>query len=160
MKLASLSATVLLFAVGTVVHAASPYELVVASSKSAHGANGIAFDVMSDGTATGLEIRVNLGVDKSAKVDTSRCASALPASHQGSCVFNGKELVILVYSTINELLPSGSIDLGTVYYSGSASGMAKGPVVSSFIAGSPDGKPVGSSVFSDVNDDSRSLLQK
>lgn len=151
MKFVSLSASILFLGLASSAAGASPYELVMTASKSSAGSGGLAFDVISDGTATGLEIRVDMGLAEGAKakVDTSGCAKSLPSSHAGSCVFNGKEVVILVYSNNNDLLPTGSIDLGTVYFSGSASGLAKGPAVTSFIAGSPDGKPVGSSIFSE-----------
>ena len=150
MKLLTSLGIVAFFATSSVA-SASPYELLVTSAKDkgSRGSETFAVDAISDGTATALEIRIDMGLSKDAKVNTSRCAVALPRSHQGSCVFNGKEVVVLVYSTTNALLPEGNIDLGTVQFNGIRGSKKQGPVVTSFIAASPSGSAISSSVHSD-----------
>lgn len=150
MKLLTSLGFVAFFAASSVANA-SPYELLVTSAKdkNARGGETFAIDAISDGSATALEIRIDMGLSKDAKVNTSRCAASLPASHQGSCVFNGKEVVVLVYSTTNALLPKGNIDLGTIQFNDTRGSKKQHPVVTSFIAGTPAGLAVSSSVHSD-----------
>ena len=68
-----------------------------------------------------------------------------------ACVYNGKEVVVLLYSMKNESLPSGMIDLGTIHVEGVRAGVAKAtaaPVVTKFLAAAADGNVVDSKVHS------------
>lgn len=147
--------TRLMLAVGTVVCCMSSSavfadELILASdSVSKKGAQVISLDLLSDGQAAGVEARINVQAPKGARVDTSNCAKAAPKSHIASCVYNGKEVVVLLYSMKNESLPSGMIDLGTIHVEGVRAGVAKAaatPVVTKFLAAAADGNVVDSKV--------------
>jgi hypothetical protein len=119
--------------------AASGSELIVVSGE-AKGGQVLSLDFVADGSATALEARLDIGAGEAMKVDTSGCARSLPKSHLGSCVFNGKELVVIVYSMSNAPLPPGMVDLGTVSISGGQ--MAKKAMVSSLVVAAPDGQAV------------------
>lgn len=116
--------------------------LIVVGDQSKSSTSLYSLDFQSDGTATALELRLQVGGNEKTKVDTKACAKSLPKTHSGSCVYNGKELVVLVYSERNALLPQGLLDLGTVRISGYSNN--KAVTVTSFIAGSPDGQAVSS----------------
>jgi len=136
-----------LFAVAALsVNAASTSSsnnLIVVGDQSKASASLYSLDFQSDGTATALELRMNVEASEKVKIDTSNCVKRLPKSHSGSCIFNGKELVVLVYSERNSLLPTGLIDLGTVKIFGLRNN--KAVTVGTFIAGSPDGQAVNAS---------------
>lgn len=149
--------TRLMLAVGAVVCSMSSSvafadELILASdSVSKRGAQVISLDLLSDGQAAGVEARINVQAPKGARVDTSNCAKSAPSSHIASCVYNGKEVVVLLYSMKNESLPSGMIDLGTIHVEGVRAGVAKAtaaPVVTKFLAAAADGNVVDSKVHS------------
>jgi len=125
------------------VAADSANKLIIVGDQSKAADSFYSLDFQSDGNATALELRLQVAGGKRVKVDTRSCAKSLPKSHTGSCVFNGKELVVLVYSERNALLPVGLLDLGTVRISGVTN--KKAIAVSSFIAGSPSGQAVSSS---------------
>jgi hypothetical protein len=126
-------------------------ELLLVDSGLSKSGRVFSLDFNSDGRGTAIEARIDVGAtEKGVGVDVSKCAGKLPATHTGSCVFNGKEVVILVYSATNALLPAGMIDLGTVSVSGSAGAeLAKGMRVTSFILAAPDATELRSSVVAD-----------
>jgi hypothetical protein len=101
------------------------------------GGNRIALDFVHSGDATAFEFQIQMpkGVRK---VNTSKCVSEVPSTHTGACQFNEKtgNLVVIVYSNQNDLLPEGVISLGVV----DAPGMAKGrPAVSKLLVGDVNG---------------------
>lgn len=125
-------------------------ELVVVDSGASKSGRSFSLDFRSDGRATALEVRLDIGArGKDAVVDVSKCATKLPATHTGSCVFNGEQLVVLVYSATNALLPAGMLDLGTVSIGGRSGGHAKGVRVAELIVAGPDAQPVTSNVVID-----------
>jgi hypothetical protein len=101
------------------------------------GGNRIALDFVHSGDATALEFHIQMpkGVRK---VNTSKCVSEVPSTHTGACQFNEKtgNLVVIVYSNQNDLLPEGVISLGVV----DAPGMGKGrPAISKLLVGDVNG---------------------
>jgi hypothetical protein len=106
------------------------------------GGNRIALDFMHTGEATAFEfeIRMPKGVKN---VNTSKCVSEVPATHTGACQFNEKtgNLVVIVYSNQNDLLPEGVISLGFVDAPGVASARAQ-PAVSKLLVGDVNGNPL------------------
>lgn len=140
------SATLLLMASSS----AFSDELIVASDAAAKkGSQAISFDLMSEGQAAGIEARVNIQAPKGARVDVSNCAKKVPQSHVASCVYNGKEVVILLYSMKNENLPAGMIDLGIIQVEGAGRSLSKAtvaPVVSKFVAAAASGDVIDSKI--------------
>lgn len=130
---------------------ASANDLALTSDSSKRGGTTHSIDFFSSGNAAGLEVRLDVAGGDGVSVDVTKCASALPKSHVGSCVFNGKEVVILVYSMQNAALPEGIIDLGSVSVSGGPAKRA-GLSVSKFIAANLDG-PVETRVVGGSDDD-------
>jgi hypothetical protein len=147
--------TRLAIAVGTICSLAGApavaNELLVVDGGLTKSGRTFSLDFNSDGRGTAIEARMDVGAEaKGSRVDVSKCVAKLPATHTGSCVFNGKEVVILVYSATNALLPAGMIDLGTVSVSGGNSAeLAKGIRVTSFIVAAPDATELRSSVVAD-----------
>lgn len=124
-------------------------ELILASDVAKSGAQTISLDLLSDGQAAGIEARINVHAPKGARVDTSNCVKSAPKSHVASCVYNGKEVVVLLYSMKNENLPAGMLSLGTIRVEGQGRAMAKGnsaPVVAKFLAASANGSVIESKV--------------
>lgn len=78
-------------------------------------------DFYSDGGVAAFQFGVKLPAG-SAGVNTSKCLSGLPKSHIGACQLNkaGDMLAVVVYSTQNEALPSGTIQLGSITFKRSA----------------------------------------
>lgn len=128
-------------------------ELLITSDSASKrgGAQLISLDLMSDGLASGVEVRIDIPAAKGARVDTSNCAKMLPKTHVGSCVFNGKEVVVLLYSMKNSILPSGMIDLGTISIETNSNARSRAgtkPKVTSFISAAPGGKQIEAKVHS------------
>jgi hypothetical protein len=132
-----LLATVLVFGSGAAM--AGNEFLVVSEQAKAGGI--VSLDFASDGTGTGVEARIAFGEEK-VSVDTSKCLAGLPKTHTGSCVYNGKELVVLVYSMTNALLPEGMLELGSVRVRGSLGKASGKPTVESLVVGSPQAQQV------------------
>ena len=106
---ASLFASLLAF------NSADANELILTSAKSA-GSGAIALDVSSDGNATALQIRLDVG--KGLKVNLSKCVSALPSTHTGVCNYKNGRITVLVHSDHNEMLPAGLVSIGSISTSG------------------------------------------
>lgn len=124
-------------------------ELALTSDNSKRSGTSHSLDFFSKGDGVALEVRIDVPGGEMARVDLSNCGKSLPKSHVVSCVFNGKEVVILAYSMENARLPAGIIDLGSFSVSGGlAKGGAGSPVVSKFIVGSADGAEITANVIS------------
>lgn len=110
------------------------------------GGNYVSLDVVSDGNASGFQFSIPLGQDgrSAAKgLDLSKCLSDLPKSHEGRCVYREKkgDVLVIVYSMENNLLPEGVVGLGTISIPG-GSAMAKSLKVSGVEFASPLGQRV------------------
>lgn len=104
--------------------------------------SAFSLDIVSDGKASGFQF--SIPVDLSARgaqksLDLSRCLSDLPKTHQGKCVYRAKkqDVLVIVYSLDNKLLPEGIVGLGTVQIPGVN---AKSSPVKDVIFASPQGK--------------------
>lgn len=126
----------------------SANELALTSDNSKRGGGAHSVDFFSNGDGVALEVRIEIPGGDGASVDVSKCGKALPKTHTGSCVFNGKELVILAYSMENARLPAGVIDLGSFSVTGGISKELGTPAVSKFIVGSADGVEINAKVIS------------
>lgn len=89
-------------------------ELIVQRAKF-QGGGLLSLDVNLSEGATALEVRIPIAQTKSVE---SRCSQKIPATHMIQCGFNGKEIVILLFSVTNQLLPSGLLELGSFKIAG------------------------------------------
>ena len=118
-------------------------DLIVSTNTAKNATQIVGLDLLSEGSAAGIEVRLNVNAQKGMSVDTSNCAKAMPKSHNWSCVYNGKEVVILGYSMKNESIPAGMLNLGSFSIEGKPSARSQksaAPVVTSFIAAEAGGK--------------------
>lgn len=122
---------------------ASADELLVtgAASEKARGTSHIALDIVSDGQTRGFDFVIQ--VPKGAKVDTTKCMSALPKGFQGSCQFNGTEITGLAFSWEPIVLEKGVHSIGTVSISGVTLQGRNAPVVT-FSAADVKAQPLNS----------------
>lgn len=139
-------------AAATLAAPALANDLALTSDISKSGGSTHSLDYFSAGDAVAIEARIE--VAEGVQVDVSKCNKAPPKSHIGSCVYNGKEVVVLLYSMENAPLPSGLIDLGSFSVgSGRAkSGAVASPVVSKFIAASANGGELAARIVSGSGD--------
>lgn len=107
------AATVAVFGLGT----ASAAELLLTGNAAAKkGASTYALDIVSDGDVRGFDFVIP--VPKGAKVDVSKCLSALPAGFQGVCKHNEGEIAGIAISMEPKTLPAGVHSIGVVTISG------------------------------------------
>ena len=104
----------------------------------------MAIDVVSSGDVRGFDFVIP--VEKGVKVDTSKCFANLPKGFQGSCTFNGEEVVGLAFSWEKILLPEGVHSIGTVTFSGRVSPKALNV---QFNAADTNAKKIASSVIAE-----------
>lgn len=110
-KIAMLAAAALLAA------GASANEIIVTNEGGTNG-QATALDLSSDGKVSAIQMRFAVpGVEKSG-VNLSKCVSDLPASHAGQCNFAKNELIVMIYSDSNALLPAGVVSIGSVSFAG------------------------------------------
>lgn len=93
---------------------ASANEVLLTASEAKSTAGAMALDLVTDGNVTAFEFTVSANGAKS--VDTSKCLSELPKSHQGTCVFRAKtnDVIVIAFSPTNAVLPSGVVGLGSL----------------------------------------------
>ena len=125
---------------GALVGSVSAEELIL-TSQSQKSRQMVAMDMATDGRATGVQFKIALPEGVSAKsVDLSNCLADLPGSHQGNCVVLNDEILGLVYSDSNELLPAGVLSIGHI---GFPAGSKKGDVrVTEFLVSDANAKPL------------------
>lgn len=93
---------------------ASANEILLTSSEAKGSSRAMALDLVTDGNVTAFEFTVSANGAKS--VDTSKCLTELPKSHQGTCVFRAKsnDVIVIAFSPTNAPLPSGVVGLGSL----------------------------------------------
>lgn len=93
---------------------ASANEVLLTASEAKSSAGAMALDLVTDGNVTAFEFTVSANGAKS--VDTSKCLSELPKSHNGTCVFRAKtnDVIVIAFSPTNAPLPSGVVGLGSL----------------------------------------------
>lgn len=119
-------------------YSASANELIMTSAKSSN-AGAISLDIASDGAATALQLRLDVG--DGLKVDLSDCVSGLPSTHTGVCAYKNGRVTVLVHSDKNEMLPAGIVSIGSIKTSG-GSARAKGVAVAELMAFDRSGNEV------------------
>ena len=138
-KITSISLAVsLCFAAFT---ASASDELVMATEK-AGGRSALSLDFATEGNAVALQFNISVPKGTSAaQIDLKSCLADLPKSHAGNCVYNEKagEIIGLVYSDANEVLPSGVVSIGHIGLKGLASDNLK---VAQFLVSGADAQPI------------------
>lgn len=149
MKINMIAYALAVFGALTVVPAQADELLLGSNNATKAGSQEVSLDLLAEGKATGIEIRVQIPGGKAMRVDTSKCAKNPPKTHNASCVFNGQEVVVLLYSATNASLPAGMLNLGSfsIQSKGRAAGNAA-PKVTSFIAAAADGTTVATKTHS------------
>ncbi len=106
-------------AVACGVGSASAAELLLTGDSNAKkGGSTYALDIVSDGDVRGFDFVIP--VPKGAKVDVSKCLSALPKGFQGVCKHNEGEIAGIAISMEPKTLPAGVHSIGVVTISGAA----------------------------------------
>lgn len=110
------------------------------------GGSYISLDVVSNGDAAGFQFSIPLnqaGRSVEKGLDLSKCLSDLPSTHQGRCVYREKkgDILVIVFSMENSLLPEGVVGLGTISIPGGGA-VAKSLKVSGVEFASPLGQRI------------------
>lgn len=92
---------------------------LLAVSGKAKSADMISLDIMSDGTAMGFQFSIPVQSSSRSSVkgmDLSKCLSDLPKTHTGGCAYRPEknDVVVIVYSLENTLLPAGVVGIGSI----------------------------------------------
>lgn len=108
------------------------------------GKQNFALDFVSNGDGTTLVVKVGIPDTDKAKVDLSGCGKGLPKGFNGQCNVAHGQLIMLVTSEVDALLPKGQISLGifSVSYSDSK---ARQLVITSTEVASPKAEELPSS---------------
>jgi len=97
-------------------------DLVVTASSSAKGANTTSLDLISSGSAAGVQINIPV---VGAKVDLSGLSKSMPSNFTLQSNYDGKEIVLLIANDDNSLMKKGQVSLGTIRVTGATLGAAK-----------------------------------
>lgn len=115
---------------------------LIVTGEKAKGGTAIAIDYMSSGMATGLQFNIAVPGGDKAKVNLGNCLKSLPSTHGAVCNFAKGQVIGMVFSDTNALLPAGMLSLGTIAVSG-----AQGhPEIISFVAADAQGNRIPASV--------------
>jgi hypothetical protein len=117
-------------------------QLIFSADKSG-GSRVAAIDYVSNGDAVAFQFNINVPGGTEASVNLKSCVAALPKSHAGQCSFAKGQIIGIVYSDTNELLPKGVINVGTVSVQSKVAGDL---AVASFVAVNREGAPIESNV--------------
>lgn len=97
---------------------ASENTILLAEGVSKGGGNSLSIDLAltDDVSAFNFLIALPKGATN---IDTSKCLSALPATHTGKCgvTAHGDKVAVVVYSANNQALPIGLTSIGEINYS-------------------------------------------
>ncbi len=97
-------------------------DLVVTASSSTKGGNATSLDLISSGSAAGVQVNIPVA---GAKVDLSGLNKSLPGNFSLQSSYDGKEIVLLITNDVNSLMTKGQIGLGTIRVTGASLGAAK-----------------------------------
>lgn len=110
----------------TVLLAASSFacadDLVVTASNATKGGDTASLDLISSGSAAGVQINIPV---VGGKVDLSGLNQSLSSNFSLQSSYNGKEIVVLIANDDNSLMKKGQISLGTIRVTGATLGAAK-----------------------------------
>ena len=116
---------------------------LIITGEKAKGGTVIALDYSSTGMATGIQFIIAIPGGEKAKVNLGNCLKGLPKSHGSVCNFAKGQVVGMVFSDTNALLPAGMLSFGTITVSGAAAG---NPEVISFVAADPQGNRIAAGI--------------
>lgn len=133
MKKLSLIIASFLFAQYT--FAANDIVLTAATSK---GGSATSIDLVSDGTATMMQFRINVGAVEDSQVDLSACVASIPKSHLGECRISKGEVIGLIYNDEGVALPAGVVTIGKINVRAAGSALK----VVEFLAADKNNAPV------------------
>lgn len=101
----------------TAAQAGESNEVLV--TKTGKGSNmQLAFDLVSDGTATSFQFFVNVDGLNEKKSNITKCTVQVPSTHSAGCVVKDGQVRVGAFSTSNAPLPRGIVPVGTVTLSG------------------------------------------
>lgn len=123
--------------------AAVASDALVVTGEKAKGGTAIALDYSSSGAASGFEFKIAIPGGEKAKVNLNGCLKGLPSSHAGACNFAKGQVIGMVYSDSNALLPAGMLSLGTIAVSGTS---GQSPSVVHFLAADAAGNRLATDV--------------
>lgn len=103
------------------------------------GKQNFALDFVSGGDGTVLVVKVGIPDTEKAAVDLSSCGKGLPKGFNGQCNVARGELIVLVTSEVDALLPKGQISLG-VFSVSYSDGKARSLAITSTEVASPKGE--------------------
>lgn len=119
--------------------AANEMMLTEAKAKSGLVAS---LDLVSDGTATMLQARIDVGNVDASQVDLSGCVSALPKTHAGECHFAKGQIIVIVTNDSGVGLSAGVVNIGKIMIR--STGVS--PKITEFLAADRNNAPVHGSV--------------
>lgn len=106
---------------------------------SKSGKQNFALDFVSNGDGTVLVVKVGIPDTEKATVDLSNCGKGVPKGFTGQCNVARGELIVLVTSEVDALLPKGQISLG-VFSVSYSDGKARSFAITSTEVASPKGE--------------------
>ena len=123
---------------------ANQFVLTTSDAATKKGGQSFALDFVSNGDGTTLVVKVAIPDADKAAVDLSGCGRGLPKGFNGQCNVAKGNLIMVVSSDTNALLPKGTLSLGvfSVTYS---DGAARKLTVSSTEVASPAAQELPSS---------------
>lgn len=120
---------------------------IMLTSANSKAGSATSIDLVSDGTATMLQFRVDVGGVDEKLVDLSKCTASLPKTHRGECSMANGVVLGLIYNDEGVSLPSGVINIGKISVrSGSVN-----PKVVEFLAADRSNSPVHGAIRSTAN---------
>ena len=133
-----------LFAVSVLVLAcasasANQFILTKGEASVKGGNQSFALDFVSNGDGTTLVAKVGIPDADNAVVNLKGCGKGLPAGFMGQCNVARGELIVLVTSDTNALLPKGQVSLG-VFSVNYSDGKARALAITSTEVASPKGE--------------------
>jgi len=102
-----------LIALGVAGVASASDTLILTGDKSGKG-TAVALDFSSSGSASAVEFRISVAGGEKASVNLRNCLTGLPKTHTGQCAFAKGQVIGIVYSDSNALLPAGLLSFGSV----------------------------------------------
>lgn len=136
-KLLAISALVLASA------SASANQFVLTNSEVKGAQQSFALDLVSNGDGTTLVVKVGIPDSEKAVVNLNGCGKGLPKGFNGQCAVAKGNLIVLVTSEVDALLPKGRVSLG-IFSVSYADGKARQLSITSTEVASPKAEELSS----------------
>jgi len=91
---------------------ANSFVLTTGQASKASASQSFSLDFISDGDGTTLVVKVGIPETDKASVNLAGCGKGLPSGFVGQCAVAKGNLIMIVSSDTNELLPKGAVSLG------------------------------------------------